>query len=80
MNERIEQLAEQAGLLHEHMTTGERADYLKKFNALGKLLIKECIIECESNIVDYDYHNAVPRSNYNAGIRSCVEVMKTFWN
>lgn len=58
MNERIEQLAEQAGLLHEHMTTGERTDYLNKFNALGKLIVKDCVNICNTT-TDRGYLNGV---------------------
>jgi hypothetical protein len=43
MNERIRELAEQAGLIHEHMTAGERRDALRKFELIGELIVRECM-------------------------------------
>lgn len=41
MNERIEQLAKEHGLIHDYMSVGERNDALKKFERFAELIVKE---------------------------------------
>jgi hypothetical protein len=41
MNERIKQLAEQHGFIHNHMSVGERNDALKKFEKIAELMVIE---------------------------------------
>ncbi len=42
MNERIEQLAKEHGLIHDYMSIGERNDALKKFERFAELIVREC--------------------------------------
>lgn len=43
MNERIEELAEEHGFIHEFMTTGERNDALQKYKKFAELIVQECV-------------------------------------
>lgn len=43
MNERILELVEKHGFIHEHMTTGERNDALRKYKEFAELLYKDII-------------------------------------
>jgi hypothetical protein len=43
MNERIEQLAKEHGLIHDYMSIGERNDALKKFERFAEVIIKETL-------------------------------------
>ena len=42
MNERIRELAEQNGFIHEWMSPGERHDKLQSLEKLAELIVKEC--------------------------------------
>ena len=42
MNERIKQLAEDHGFIHDNMTIGEKSDALKKFEKTTELIVREC--------------------------------------
>jgi hypothetical protein len=42
MKERIEELAEQNGFIHVHMSVGERNDALRKFQKFAELIVREC--------------------------------------
>ncbi len=46
MNERIEQLAKEHGLIHDYMSIGERNDALKKFERFAELIVRECADAC----------------------------------
>lgn len=41
MNERIKQLAEDHGFIHDNMTIGEKSDALKKFEKTTELIVKK---------------------------------------
>lgn len=43
MNERIEQLAKDQGLIHEFMTTGERNDALNKYKKFADALLSDVV-------------------------------------
>ena len=43
MNERIKELAEEHGFIHEYMTIGERNDALTKYKEFAQLIAKECV-------------------------------------
>ena len=43
MSERIRKLAEEAGLIHPHMSVGEIFDELKKFEKCAELIVRECV-------------------------------------
>lgn len=43
MNERIRELAEQNGFIHEWMTTGEQNDKLKSLERFAEMIVRECI-------------------------------------
>ena len=47
MNERIRELAEEHGFIHEYMTIGERNDTLTKYRKFAELIIRECIRLCD---------------------------------
>ncbi|WP_396190650.1 hypothetical protein [Flavobacterium sp.] len=42
MNEKINELAMQSGLIHEHMSVGERNDTLRKFEKFAESIIQKC--------------------------------------
>ena len=42
MNERIKQLAEQNGFVHEWQSPGEQRDILKNLERFAELIVKEC--------------------------------------
>ncbi len=44
MNERIRELAEEHGFIHEYMTIGERNDALTKYKEFAQLIAKECAV------------------------------------
>jgi hypothetical protein len=48
MNERIEKLAKEHGLIHDYMSIGERNDALKKFERFAELIVRECIKQAHS--------------------------------
>ena len=41
MNERIRKLAEQAGIIHAHMSVGEIFDALQKFEKCAELIVRQ---------------------------------------
>lgn len=43
MNERIKQLAEQNGFIHEWQSPGEQRDILKNLERFAELVVKECV-------------------------------------
>jgi hypothetical protein len=47
MNKRIRELAEEHGLIHDHMSVGERNDALKKFEKIAMLIVNECYNRAE---------------------------------
>jgi len=49
MNERIRELAEEHGLIHEYMTIGERNDALIKYKEFAELIIRECAQKLEDD-------------------------------
>ena len=42
MNERIRELAEEHGFIHEYMTIGERNDALTKYREFAELIVRQC--------------------------------------
>lgn len=42
MNERIRELAEEHGFIHEHMSIGERNDALTKYQEFAELIVRQC--------------------------------------
>jgi hypothetical protein len=49
MNERILELAEEHGFIHEHMSIGERNDALTKYQEFAELIVKECASKVTRN-------------------------------
>lgn len=52
MNPRIQELAEQSGVIHEFMTVGEKFDALKRFEKCVKLIVRECLVQIDNGIPD----------------------------
>lgn len=52
MNERIRELAEEHGLIHDHMSVGERNDVLKKFEKFAELVIQKCVAISDDYVKD----------------------------
>lgn len=55
-NERIKELAEEHGFIHEFMTTGERRDALQKYEKFAELIVQECVRICKDNGESYQNH------------------------
>ena len=53
MNERIKQLAEEHGFIHEYMTIGERNDALTKYRKFAELIVQECIDTVSDCSIEY---------------------------
>ena len=47
MNERLLKLAEKHKFVHEHMSPGEKADAIRKFQDIAELIVRECTDVCE---------------------------------
>jgi hypothetical protein len=43
VNKRIEELAEQCGFIHEHLTSSERTDALRKFELVTKFIVGKVV-------------------------------------
>ena len=43
MNERIKELAEQCGILHQHMSADEKSDALNKFEKIVEFTVHQCL-------------------------------------
>lgn len=43
MNEQLLKLAEKHQFVHEHMSPGEKADAIRKFQDIAEVIIKECV-------------------------------------
>lgn len=63
MNEQIEKLAKEHGLIHDYMSIGERNDALKKFEKFAELIVRECIDKIETY--------RIPVGNSAAGEMAC---------
>jgi len=57
MNERIKQLAEQHGFIHEHMSPSEQQDALRKYEKFANFVICECARVANTSEADmaWDY-------------------------
>ena len=53
MNERIRELAEEHGFIHEYMTIGERNDALTKYREFAELIVRECIDTVSDCSIEY---------------------------
>ena len=56
MNERMRKLAEEAGIIHRHMSVGEIFDALQKFEKCAELIMREC---CNAADDWYQNHNDI---------------------
>ena len=59
MNERIRELAEEHGFIHEFMTIGERNDALTKYQEFAELIVREC-----ADIASINAHQYEPPGSY----------------
>lgn len=69
MNERIKQLAERNGFVHEWQSPGEQRDILKNLERFAELIVKECIQIC-SNV------EADTEMNLSDGALVCMAEIK----
>ena len=73
MNERIKELAEQHGFIHEHMSPSEQQDALRKYEKFALLLIQECI-----NKISQEQDVAEQNWLCDNGVHICHELTKHF--
>ena len=81
MNDRIKELAEQAKaeIRSEEEIEGVAYDnfdeqVMKKF---AELIIKECIVQCQSNSPDVDRYSDEYDNGVDFGVKECVLSIKT---
>jgi hypothetical protein len=76
MNERIRELAEQAGLWRQHYDIGEESP--SNLEEFAELIVRECIMVCwpggESDVL-YEQANAIDKA-FIDGQDACVERLK----
>ena len=73
MNERMRKLAEEAGIIHIHMSVGEIFDALQKFEKCAELIVQECVDICYKQIVGAV--GSYPSAHNNA-VDACVKNIK----
>ena len=56
MNERIQEIAEQNGFIHEFQSPGEQHDVLKNLKKFAELIIKECMLAVYDDGQDAEYY------------------------
>lgn len=64
MNERIQELAEQNGFIHQWMPPGEQHDLLQRYEKFAELIVRECAELFDKNEIELSYtmrtiHNTI---------------------
>ena len=70
MNERIKQLAEQAGIGPWGITIDKSTEIFQKF---AELIVKECVLQCNEALVPY---TGQPSMTHNYAVGLCQDKIK----